>query len=168
MDNHASPIKAGNELGILTEFSQPGVPQTNGVIESVNGDILRRAISLMVEAGLPACFWPLAARCYCHHENVRTDVEGSSPWLRRHGEPWPLQHFPFGCGVFCKPSPTRAEPGKTEPVMRFGIFLGYRCPPGDRWNGEFLVAELKDLPTGHWPPLKATRISTSARVPPVM
>ena len=74
MDNHPSLIKACKDLGITTEFSQPGVPQTNGLIESINGDILRGTRALLIEAGLPACFWPLAARCYCQLPSLKENV----------------------------------------------------------------------------------------------
>ena len=47
--------------------------------------------------------------------------------------------------MFFEPSPARAMPGTTEPAMKYGIFLGYRLAPGDRWHGEFLVAYLEDF-----------------------
>ena len=68
MDNHLSLVKAVKELSIAPDFSQPGMPETNGLIESTNGDILAGTRAQLVEAGLPGCFWPLAAKCYCHHE----------------------------------------------------------------------------------------------------
>ena len=107
MDNYTSLIKACKELKIVADFSQPGMPQTNGLIESTNGDILSGTRAQLVEAGLPGCFWPLAARCYCHHDNVRLDAAGSSPWHRRHGAHWEARLVPFGCGVYFKPSTTK-------------------------------------------------------------
>eukprot|EP00975_Prorocentrum_lima_P006804 1464406-Prorocentrum_lima.AAC.1 len=29
--------------------------------------------------------------------------------------------------------------------MQYGIFLGYRFAPGDKWNGEYLIADLSDF-----------------------
>ena len=107
IDNHTSLIKACSDLKIVTDFSQPGMPQTNGLIESTNGDILAGTRALLVEAGLPACFWPWAATCYCHHENTTLDAAGSSPWHRRHGTHWEARLIPFGCGVYVKPSITK-------------------------------------------------------------
>ena len=53
LDNHSSLIKACKDLRIVPDFSQPGVPQTNGLIESTNGDILSGSRAQLVEAGLP-------------------------------------------------------------------------------------------------------------------
>ena len=35
-----------------------------------NGDILQGTRALLCQAGLPSVWWPLAAKCYCHHDNV--------------------------------------------------------------------------------------------------
>ena len=61
IDNHQSLIADCKELKIVTDFSQPGIPETNGLIESSNGDILAGTRALLVEAGLPGCFWPVAS-----------------------------------------------------------------------------------------------------------
>ena len=109
LDNHSSLIKACRDLKLVPDFSQPGVPQTNGLIESTNGDILSGTRALLVEAGLPGCFWPLAAKCYCHHENIALDAAGSSPWHRRHGAHWDARLIRCGCGVYFKPSTTKIQ-----------------------------------------------------------
>ena len=121
------------------------MPQTNGLIESTNGDILSGTRAQLVEAGLPGCFWPLAARCYCHHDNVRLDAAGSSPWHRRHGAHWEARLVPFGCGVYFKPSITKYKLSKSDSPMQYGIFLGYRFASGDHWKGEYWVADLSDF-----------------------
>ena len=129
LDNHPALVKACKELKIVTDFSQPGIPQTNGLIEGTNGDILSGTRAQLVEAGLPGCFWPLAAKCYCHHENVKLDAAGSSPWYRRHGSRWEARLIPFGCGVYFKPAPTTYKLSKSDAPMQYGIFLGYRLRP---------------------------------------
>ena len=145
MDNHQSLIKACKELKIVPDFSQPGMPQTNGLIESTNGDILAGTRAQLVEAGLPGCFWPWASKCYCHHENVTLDAAGSSPWYKRHGTHWDARLVPFGCGVYFKPSVTKYKVSKADATMQYGIFLGYRFASGDHWKGEYLVADLSDF-----------------------
>merc|ERR1711978_189544 len=107
------------------------MPKTNGLIESTNGDILPGTRAQLVEAGLPSCFWPWAAQCYCHHENTRLDAAGSSPWYRRHGAHWSARLYPCGCGVYFKPSPTKYKLSKSDSTMQYGIFLGYRI---QRWG----------------------------------
>ena len=145
LDNHPSLVRACKELRIVPDFSQPGMPQTNGLIESTNGDILSGTRAQLVEAGLPGCFWPWAAQCYCHHENTKLDAAGSSPWYRRHGAHWSARLYPFGCGVYFKPSPTKYKLSKSDSTMQYGIFLGYRFASGDHWKGEYLVADLSDF-----------------------
>ena len=49
---------------ILHEGSQPGVPQTNDVIERTNQDIVCDARCCLDAAGLPPYFWSFAALCY--------------------------------------------------------------------------------------------------------
>ena len=83
-DNSGEIGKALKELKIMPHNSQPGVPQTNAVIERLNQDILDGTRTSLVRAGLPACFWPFAAERYCLQENVHTGVDGGSPWCKTH------------------------------------------------------------------------------------
>ena len=69
-DGHESIKKACKNLTIPHQLAQPGIHQNNGIIERCNSDILAGTRTLLVEAGLPSCFWPYAAACYCHHDNV--------------------------------------------------------------------------------------------------
>ena len=80
-DGAGSIVKACRIERINLEESQPGVPQSNGVIERANGDIVSGTRALMMQAGLPDCFWRFAASCYCHHENITVDTDGESPYI---------------------------------------------------------------------------------------
>ena len=121
IDSHKSLIKACDDLKLVSDFSQPGVPHTHGLTERTNGDILAGTRALLVEAGLPGCFWPLAAKCYCHHEHVKLDASGSSPWYRRHGTHWDARLIPFGCGVYFKPSVTKYKLSKIDVPMQWQL-----------------------------------------------
>ena len=56
-DNWKSIKKSCLNLGIMWEPSQPGVHHSNAVIERCNQDIMYGARALMIEAGLPGCYW---------------------------------------------------------------------------------------------------------------
>ena len=61
-DQSKELIKALTLTGILHIKSIPGIPQTNGMAESMVGIVLNGARVLLMAAGLPSCFWPFAAR----------------------------------------------------------------------------------------------------------
>jgi hypothetical protein len=129
----------------MTELSQPGVHETNAKIERANQDILQGCRALLTEAGFPACFWPYATPCFCFHDNIAEDEYGDSAWKSRTGKPFHGLALPFGCRVFFWPAPTKYAQSKAAPRMQCGVFMGYRTSPGERWNGEYLVADLEDF-----------------------
>ena len=136
---------ACKRMQILSEKAQPGIHQTNARIERCNADILAGSRVLLVQAGLPSCFWPYVTACYCFLENV-TEVDcESSPWFLRHGAHFMGLALPPGCRVFFFPAPTKYKPSKADARLQCGIFLGYRLAPGGRWNGEYIVADLDDF-----------------------
>ena len=51
-DEIGAALKANR---IMPDTSQPGVPQSNGVIEHIHGDIIAGTRALLTEAGIPAC-----------------------------------------------------------------------------------------------------------------
>ena len=59
-DDHASLKATCRKLGILTRTSQPGEPQSNGMIESMNRRIIEGGRTALQQAGLPNCFWGIA------------------------------------------------------------------------------------------------------------
>lgn len=73
-------MRAVYKAGINHEFSQPGVHQTNAIIERCNLDINCGIRTSLMRAGLPNCFWIYAGPCYCMHE-TRADVLAN--WLEQ-------------------------------------------------------------------------------------
>ena len=55
--------KSLKTLSLMRQGSQPGVPQTNAVAESANGEVLIGRRALLLVAGLPSLFWDYAIRC---------------------------------------------------------------------------------------------------------
>ena len=47
---------ACEQLSIVHELSQPGIPKTNAIAERQNSDVLAMTRTSLVAAGLPACF----------------------------------------------------------------------------------------------------------------
>ena len=87
--------RALRDLHIVSDTSQPGVPQNNAVVERFVQDILEGTRTALLRAGLPPCFWEYACQHYCLMENVllgrepvAADVENTSPWEQAHGEPF--------------------------------------------------------------------------------
>ena len=74
---------ASTSVGTLHDKSQPGIPQTNTLIERTNQLILTKTIVALLEAGLPPCYWSVAAPSVCL--NLHTEFEWrqcllSYPW----------------------------------------------------------------------------------------
>ena len=69
-DGFKSFVEAANELKIPHEKAQPGVPQTNAIIERLNSDQLRGTRAALHQAGHPTCFWTYATACYAMLQNV--------------------------------------------------------------------------------------------------
>ncbi len=134
--------------GILPDESQPGMPQTKSLIERANQDILQGTRTLLLQAGLPACFSTFAAPCYCMLDNISDKKESVSAWELTYGEDFPGKRLPFGCLVSYIPSQTKGLSGsvaKWDPSAREGIFAGYKLRPGYKWSGIYLVWDLRDF-----------------------
>ncbi len=135
-------VAACKQLGINHEKSRPGIPQTNGVIERCNSDVVNGVRASTSQAGVPDCLWPEAAPCYCHHDNVTIGEDGLSPWAHRHGKEWEGRLFPFGCLVTFRPSETKYHLSGHTARMQSGVLMGYEIHPGQTWNGEYRVLDL--------------------------
>ena len=97
--DESGEIKAAcNELGVVLEESEAGVPHTNGVIERCNGIALADTRAALVAAGIPACCWPHVSQCVCFNDNAE-EPDKLSAWALTHGKEFPGKPFPFGCGV---------------------------------------------------------------------
>jgi transposase InsO family protein len=101
-DNSGELKAASKQLGIQTEFSQPGVPKTNAIIERKNQNVLTHALACLLGAGLPPRFWSFAAPCWCLLSNTEA-VYGDSAWKLTHGEEFPGERIPFGAKVIYNP-----------------------------------------------------------------
>jgi hypothetical protein len=64
-DNHPSLINAGAQLELVHELSTPHEHENNAIIENFNGQILRESRTALLQAGLPASYWPLAVSYVC-------------------------------------------------------------------------------------------------------
>ena len=78
-DNSGEIWKAVDELGFQQGTSTPGVHETNSHIERRNETILGGTRTVLVNAGLPSCFWPSASSYFCHMLNTKM-VDGDSCW----------------------------------------------------------------------------------------
>ena len=55
------------ERGVKQEFSAPGTPQQNGVVERKNRTLIEAARTMLDEAKLPTYFWAEAVQTACLH-----------------------------------------------------------------------------------------------------
>ena len=62
----------------IHDTSCPGVPQTNGTAEGKVKKMVNGTRVALPTAGLPHCYWPLAAQCYAHHYDVKGQKGNSS------------------------------------------------------------------------------------------
>ena len=143
-DMWGSIVQACKACKINLSLSQPGMHETNAVIENINLDNLNGTTSKLREAGHLACMWLWAAACYCFNKNLELqDDDAESPYAKRHGKQFTGTKLPYGCAVWFKPAPTNGKlPQKAQPNGVRGVFLGYRLAPGGIWNGEYVVEDL--------------------------
>jgi len=59
-DNEGSIKTACKALAVLWDPCQPGIHQSNGVIENTNLQIIYDIKVTLCAAGVPACVWPIA------------------------------------------------------------------------------------------------------------
>ena len=84
-DDGPELISACVELKLNHDLSLPGRPQNNSLAERTNQFIIDQTSACLAHAGLPTCYWVQAITALCHLMNVE-EVNGSSAWLRLHGE----------------------------------------------------------------------------------
>ena len=105
-DDGPELINACAEMKLNHDLSLPGRPQNNSLAERTNQFIIDQTSACLVHAGLPTCYWAQAIATLCHLTNVE-EVNGSSAWLRLHGEEFKGEKIPFGALVDFKPSEGR-------------------------------------------------------------
>ena len=118
------------------------MPQTNGLIERANQAITVQTRVVLVQAGLPACFWNHAAPTVCFLMNTGNSIN-TSAWAKTHGSDFAGKRIPFGAKVTY--SPLRPMPDKWRPVSRVGVFAGYDITAGYGFRGHYLIWDLEDM-----------------------
>ena len=92
---------------IRHEISDPGIPQDNGLAESMVRVMVEGTRSALSQAGFPGMFWTLAGPHFAFARNIAIHDDGSA-YDNRHKE----GHFtgkviPFGASVFFRPIPSK-------------------------------------------------------------
>jgi len=142
-DNSRELKKAVKMFGFSHRRSTPGVPATNTLAEGTVQKITGGTGTISENAGLPACYWPFAARhwCFAHCIEVKDGDSIYNKQLERGN--FPGHVIPFGALVDFLPSPlSKEKSGKNEPDTRPGVFFGYHLDPGGRWSGQYYVVSL--------------------------
>jgi hypothetical protein len=142
-DDSGELNKCAAMMGVAHGLATPGMPTTNAEAERSVRAVMEGARTLLVQAGLPHCWWPFAMRFWCFAKNIAM-INGDSAWNKRHGK----GHFtgprwPFGCRVSFMPTPSKLkELPKGSPRMLTGLLVGYNLQPGGEWKGEFAIVPL--------------------------
>ncbi len=144
-DNSKELISSIRSLGWSHDLATDNRPQTNGVIERQNRNILEGLRSSLWESGLEHKCWSQAATTWCHLNNFsRVDPkDGLTSWQRRHGKAAKFDGIlaPFGSLVHYLPTADREVYArqKAGPRMVPGLFAGYKLLHNGLWKGEYLV-----------------------------
>ena len=126
----AAMAQVAQQMNTSLTFSPPETQNQNGKIERYFGLIGKRALALLIAAGLPESDW-LYAWLYANQLHTRTVRNGetgaTSPFEKRHGHaPGDVTktHLPFGarCSVW---QPKAQRDGKLGKRARLGIVIGY-------------------------------------------
>ncbi|KAL8120799.1 hypothetical protein AgCh_017833 [Apium graveolens] len=111
---------------IKQEFSAPGTPQQNGVVERKNRTLIEAARTMLEEAKLPTYFWAEAVHTACFTQNATLiNKQGKTPYEMVKKKKPNLKYFHvFGCKCFVlKTHPKQLS--KFDLKADEGIFVGY-------------------------------------------
>ncbi|KAL8126686.1 hypothetical protein AgCh_013813 [Apium graveolens] len=112
--------------GIKQEFSAPGTPQQNGVVERKNRTLIEAACTMLDEAKLPTYFWAEVVQTACFTQNATIiNKHGKTPYEMVKKKKPNLKYFHvFGCKCFVlKTHPEQLS--KFDLKADEGIFVGY-------------------------------------------
>jgi hypothetical protein len=114
--------------GIQFEKTVPDASQQNGVVERGNQTVECSMRAMLLDAGLPFYFWPLAAQAAVHIGNrlPHSALPGSTtPFKRWFGQKPDISHLrPFGALVTAR-KPNSTEQNKVLMRGEEGRFVGY-------------------------------------------
>ncbi|KAL8132980.1 hypothetical protein AgCh_008446 [Apium graveolens] len=112
--------------GIEQQFSAPGTPQQNGVVERKNITLIEAGRTLLEEAKLPTYFWAEVVNTTCYTQNITLiNRHGVTPYQMLKERKPSLKHLHvFGCKCFVLRTHTD-QLGKFESKADEGIFVGY-------------------------------------------
>ena len=137
---------ACQELKIAHDATVPGNKRQNCHAERTNGIVQVGARALMLQAGLPAPFWPYAIEYYCLSYNLQSRGGEPSPWIKRFGTEFMAPMLPFGSTVRYMPQPnSMITRPKLDSPTNIGIFLGYVRKAGDSYGDVSRVCPLSEL-----------------------
>ena len=114
-------------LGATCELAQPGIHETNGVIERTNRTVIEGSRTFLFQSGLPLKYWPLAVQAFAQAYNfghIQKD-SGKTPYQLRLKEDNGAIRLPFGARIKYRPNSER-ERSKVERLgsqLREGIFV---------------------------------------------
>ena len=114
------------DKGVRQEFSAPGTPQQNGVVERKNRTLIEAARTMLDEAKLPTYFWAEAVQTACFTQNATLiNRHGKTPYEMIKSKRPNLKYLHiFGCKCFVlKTHPEQLS--KFELKADEGIFVGY-------------------------------------------
>ncbi|KAL8099662.1 hypothetical protein AgCh_032065 [Apium graveolens] len=112
--------------GIKQEFSSPGTPQQNGVVERKNRTLIEAARTMLDEIKLPTYFWAEVVQTACFTQNATLiNKHGKTPYEMVKKKKPNLKYFHvFGCKCFVlKTHPKQLS--KFDLKADEGIFVGY-------------------------------------------
>eukprot|EP00971_Amphidinium_carterae_P349381 6490990-Amphidinium_carterae.1 len=143
-DNAPELLEAAKEYSWAHHTSTPGRSQTNGKIERAVRHVQEGARCLLLQAGFPPNWWPMAIACFAFMNNV-VRKDGVSAWDRRHESEFKGNLIPFEALINFKQVPVKEDTQmKFAPRSVPGLFLGYFLSSGQRWKGEYLCISLSD------------------------
>jgi len=113
--------------GIKHNFSAPGTPQQNGVVERKNSSLEELARTMLNENSLPKYFWADAVNiaCYVLNRVLIKPILKKTPYELFKGRRPVLSHLKvFGCKCFILNN-GKESLGKFDSKADEGVFLGY-------------------------------------------
>jgi hypothetical protein len=112
--------------GIKREYTIPGTPQQNGVVERQNRIVQQMSRSMMNEKNIGQTYWVEAIHTTFHilNESHLRPHSDKTPYELWHGRPASIKHFKvFGSKCYIKNN--NENLGKYDDKVDEGIFLGY-------------------------------------------